>query len=58
MKGIGYLCLNVEKYDEAKTYYRMASDLDPEDSESQYSIGVIAWTMTYQPRMAARMKLG
>ena len=29
-KGIAYLYLNEKKWDEAKKYYRMASDLDPE----------------------------
>ncbi len=29
-KGIAYLYLNEKKWDDAKKYYRMASDLDPE----------------------------
>jgi tetratricopeptide (TPR) repeat protein len=57
-KGIAYLYLNEKKWDEAKKYYRMASDLDPNDPEPYYSIGVIDWTAAYQPRMEKRATLG
>ena len=57
-KGIAYLYLNEKKWDEAKKYYRMASDLDPNDPEPYYSVGVIDWTACYQPRMEERAKLG
>jgi len=57
-KGIGYLYLNMKKLPEAKSYYQRASGLDPKDPEPHYSIGVIDWTMCYQPRMEARAKLG
>jgi tetratricopeptide (TPR) repeat protein len=57
-KGIAYLYLNEKKWDEAKKYYRMASDLDPNDAEPYYSVGVIDWSACYAPRMEARAKLG
>src|SRR5216683_849174 len=38
--------------------YRMASAVDPNDPEPYYSVGVIDWTASYQPRMEARAKLG
>jgi tetratricopeptide (TPR) repeat protein len=57
-KGIAYLYLNEKKWDEAKKYYRMASDLDPNDAEPYYSVGVIDWSQSYQPRMEERAKLG
>jgi tetratricopeptide (TPR) repeat protein len=57
-KGIAYLDLQMKKFDEAKAAYRKALDLDPNDPEAYYSIGVIDWTQTYQPRMEARAKLG
>jgi Tetratricopeptide repeat len=57
-KGIAYLYLNMKKWDDAKKYYRMASDLDPNDAEPYYSVGVIDWTACYQPRMAARAEIG
>jgi tetratricopeptide (TPR) repeat protein len=57
-KGIAYLYLNMKKWDDAKKYYRMASELDPNDPEPYYSIGVIDWTACYQPRMEERAKMG
>jgi tetratricopeptide (TPR) repeat protein len=57
-KGIAYIYLNMKKFEDAKTYYRMAADADPDDPESYYSLGVIDWTECYQPRMEAREKLG
>ncbi len=57
-KGIAYLYLNEKKWEDAKKYYRMASDLDPNDPEPYYSVGVIDWTAAYQPRMEERAKLG
>ena len=58
VKGIAYLYLNMKKFDQAKEYYRKASELDPNDPEPYYSIAVIDWTQTYQPRMEERAKLG
>jgi len=57
-KGIAYLYLNMKKFDDAKKYYRMAADVDPNDPEPYYSVGVIDWTACYQPRMEERAKLG
>jgi len=56
-KGVAYIYLNMKKLDEAKHYYQMASGLDPKDPEPYYSIGVIDWTLCYQPRMEARARL-
>lgn len=58
IKGIAYLYLNMKRLDDAKTYYHKAIDLDPNDPEAYYSVGVIDWTQAYQPRTEARMKLG
>jgi tetratricopeptide (TPR) repeat protein len=57
-KGIAYLYLNMKQYPEAKEYYQKASGFNPKDPEPYYSIGVIDWTQTYQPRMEARANLG
>jgi len=58
VKGIAYLYLQMKKFDDAKDYYRKAITMDPNDPEPYYSIGVIDWTESYQPRMEARAKLG
>ncbi len=57
-KGIAYLYLNMKQFPEAKEYYQKASSIDPNDPEPYYSIGVIDWTQSYQPRMEARARLG
>lgn len=51
LKGIAYLYLQMKKFDQAKQYYSKAIQLDPNDAELYYSIGVIDWTQVYQPRM-------
>jgi len=58
IKGIAYLYLQMKKFEDAKSYYRKAIDLDPNDPEAYYSIGVIDWTQSYQPRMEERSKIG
>lgn len=58
MKGIAYLKLQMKRYEEAKQMYEQAAVADPSDSETFYSIGVIDWTMSYQPRMEERAELG
>jgi tetratricopeptide (TPR) repeat protein len=58
IKGIAYLYLQMKKFEDAKEYYRKAIQLDPNDPEAYYSVGVIDWTQAYQPRMDARGKLG
>src|SRR3984885_10609 len=57
-KGIASLYYNMKKFDEAKKYNRIVSDLDPNDPDPYYSVGVIDWTACYQPRMEERAKLG
>lgn len=58
IKGIAILDLNMKKFDEAKKFYRRAIEVDPNDPEAYYSIGVIDWTEAFQPRTEARNKLG
>jgi len=57
-KGIASLYYNMKKFDEAKKYNHMVSELDPNDPDPYYSIGVIDWAVCYQPRMEERAKLG
>jgi tetratricopeptide (TPR) repeat protein len=56
-KGIAYLYLNMQKWDDSRKHYQMASDLDPNDPEPHYSIGVIDWSQCYQRRMEERARL-
>jgi len=50
-KGIAYLNLQRKRFEEARTYYLKAAEIDPQDPETYYSVGVIDWIQTYQPRM-------
>jgi tetratricopeptide (TPR) repeat protein len=58
IKGIAYLYLQMKKFDLAKEFYKRASTADPNDPEPYYSVAVIDWTETYQPRQEERAKLG
>jgi tetratricopeptide (TPR) repeat protein len=58
VKGIAYLYLQMKKLDDAMTYYRKAVDLDSNDPEAYYSIGVIDWTKLYVPMTEERAKQG
>jgi tetratricopeptide (TPR) repeat protein len=58
LKGIASLYFNMKKLDMAKEYHKKVAELDPNDPETYYSIGVIDWTEAYQPRMEERAKLG
>ncbi|MBZ5631444.1 MAG: tetratricopeptide repeat protein, partial [Acidobacteriia bacterium] len=51
IKGIAYLYLQMKKFDGAQEYYRKVITVDPNDPEAYYSVAVIDWTQTYQPRM-------
>lgn len=57
IKGLAYLYLQMKLFDEARNYYRQITELDSANPEPYYSIGVIDWTQTYQPRQEARAKL-
>jgi tetratricopeptide (TPR) repeat protein len=57
-KGIAYIYLNMKKFDDAKKFYRQAANLDTQDPENYYSIGVIDWTACYRVRMEGRAQLG
>ena len=55
-------CLALLQHEEdgpgASEYQLKVAELDPNDPEAYYSIGVIDWTQAYQPRLEARAKLG
>ena len=58
IKGIATLYLQMKKFEDSKKYFHKAIDLDPNDPEAYYSVGVIDWTQAYQPRTEERAKLG
>jgi len=58
LKGIASLYFNMKKWDETKQYHHQVSELDPNDPEAYYSIGVVDWTQAYQQTAEAKSKEG
>jgi tetratricopeptide (TPR) repeat protein len=52
------LYFDAGKLDEAREWYKKLISADPGNKEAYYTLGVIAWTKTYKPRMTARAGLG
>ena len=52
--GIANIYLNMSNFDEAKKWYKKQIEADPSNPEAYYSVGVITWKETYQPRMKIR----
>lgn len=55
--GIASLLFQMKKLEDAKVWYNKQIAADPTNADSFYSVGVIDWTETYQPRMALRAQL-
>ena len=56
--SIASLLFNEKKLDEAKQWYERLVTVNPKNKEAYYTLGVIAWTKTFAPRMEARAKMG
>jgi tetratricopeptide (TPR) repeat protein len=56
--GIPKLEDKLKKLDEARTWYEKLVQVDPQNKEAWYSLGVITWAKWYPELMAARTKLG
>jgi tetratricopeptide (TPR) repeat protein len=58
LASIALLYFNQKKFEEAQEWYNKLITVDPSNKEAHYTLGVIAWTKSFEPRMAARAKLG
>ena len=58
IKGVAGLYLQMKKFDDSRQYYIKATEVDPNDPEPYYSVGVIDWTKSFQPRATERATLG
>src|SRR5207245_11396281 len=54
LKGIASLYFNMKKMDLAKQYHQRVAQLDPNDPETYYSIGVIDWTERSEERRVGK----
>jgi tetratricopeptide (TPR) repeat protein len=55
--SIAMLLFQQKKMDEAEEWNKKLISLNPQNKEAQYTLGVIAWTKSFQPRMEVRAKL-
>ncbi len=58
LASIASLYFHQKKFDEAEEWFKKLIAVDPNNKEAYYTLGVIAWTRSFQPRMAARAELG
>jgi tetratricopeptide (TPR) repeat protein len=48
LKGIAFLYMQMKDFDKSRDYYKKAIQVDPNDPEVYYSVGVIDWTQAYK----------
>jgi tetratricopeptide (TPR) repeat protein len=48
LKGIAFLYMQMKDFDKAREFYKKAIDVDPNDPETYYSVGVIDWSQAYK----------
>lgn len=58
LQSIASLYFQMQKLDLAKEWHQKVLSKQPENKESYYTIGVINWTRSYQPRLELRADLG
>lgn len=58
MAYLAQLKFHQKKLDEAENWYRKLVAIDPNNKAAFYTLGVIAWTRTFTPRMEKRAELG
>ncbi len=65
VSSLASLYFNMKEFDKAEDWHRKRIDLalkqtppDPKAAESYYTIGVINWTRSYEPRLKVRAELG
>jgi tetratricopeptide (TPR) repeat protein len=58
MQTLAQLYFSQKNWDEAETWYNKLTSIDPSNKTAYYTLGVIAWTKTFQPRMERRAELG
>jgi tetratricopeptide (TPR) repeat protein len=58
LKGIASIYYNMKKLDDSKQYDQKVLEIDPNDPETYYSIGVIDWAQSYANTMKERAAVG
>ena len=58
LQSIASLYFNMKKMDLAKEWHGKVLELEPDHKESYFTIGVIAWTQSYEARLEFRANVG
>ncbi len=58
LQSVASLYFQMKKFDVAKDWHHKVIAAEPENKESFYTIGVINWTQSYEPRLQLRADLG
>jgi len=58
LQSIASIYFQMKDFDQAKDWHRKVIEAQPENKESFYTIGVINWTQSYEPRLQLRADLG
>ena len=58
LASIASLYFHQKKFEEAEEWNMKLISADPDNKEAYYTLGVIAWTRSFQPRMEARAEMG
>ena len=58
LASIAILYFNMKRMADAREWYAKLLEKFPENKDAYYTLGVIAWTETYQPRLMVRASLG
>lgn len=58
MSSIASLHFNMKDFDTARDWYMKVVERYPENKEAFYTLGVISWTRSYEPRLEARAEIG
>lgn len=58
LQSIASLYFQMKQMEESKDWHHKVLDAEPENKESHYTIGVICWTQSYEPRLEFRAEIG
>ena len=58
LQSIASLYFQMKEMEQAKQWHGKVLDLVPDYKESHYTIGVICWTQSYEPRLEFRAEVG
>ena len=58
LQSIASLYFQMKQMDRAKEWHHKVLEKQPDNKESYYTIGVICWTQSYEPRLEFRAEIG